>query len=357
MKKLLALFLAFTMLLSGLVLSSCSLSNNEDNHGKVEDENGDNGNNENHESHENNPSGENQESGSNDNLPIDQDSAQAKLEELGKTDGYEITMKVIDVDGDERINVTGRKGNVWWVYSDDKSSGTALVDRDGTSIISYELDDSEWNMGQNLVGQDFSYILPIYSTTTNVYLFIANAYDGSLKYEGKDNVAGRACSKYSYSTGVMGASLSYAACIDDLTGVTLKWIIETTSEGVTGSQQMEVLSFKTGSSVVIPDLPAPSEDYMDFTGAMGWPSNSFTAMIPQAPGTVTTSMIQDNQFAVMLNDVSEDDFNSYVSSLISYGFDGESQDASFEGYDTNGNCVNAVFADGQLAISVTKSDA
>ena len=106
-------------------------------------------------------------------------------------------------------------------------------------------------------------------------------------------------------------------------------------------------------------LSMAHEDYQDYTGTMGWPDNSFTELIPEAPGTVSLSMIQDGQFSAVLKDVTEDDFKSYVSALEDAGFiknEDESIDGIFSGTNENGNTVTVQFAEGQLVIALTKGE-
>lgn len=354
MKKLMAILMTAALLLTVLMTAACSLPDLGELESKLGELAGDETD-ENGAPVETPTEGGNGSSDSGSDLPYDRDSAQAKLDEFGKTTGYEITFTIIAADGNETVTITGRKGDVWWTCSSDRTSGKALVSNGDTSIAMYECSGGEWTMTSNLVGQDFATLIPMYAATSNVYLFMANTYESELKLVGSEKVAGRDCTKYSYSTGAMGWSMSWNCCVDKELGITLKWRIEANEGGDGGSQQMEVTEFKSGAAVTVPDLPAPGEDYTDYTGAMGWPSNSFTALIPQAPGTVSLSMIQGNQFAAVMKDVSESDFASYVDSLKAKGFSGETQDGIFEGTDANGNTVIVQYSEGQFAVSVEKA--
>ena len=354
MKKLMAILMTAALLLTVLMTAACSLpdlgeleSKPGELVGEMTDENG--------APVETPTEGGNGSSDSGSDLPYDRDSAQAKLDEFGKTTGYEITLKVIGADGGETVTTTGRKGDVWWTYRSDRTSGQALVSNGNTSIAMYECSGGEWTLTSNLVGQDFATLIPMYAATSNIYLFMANTYEDDLKLVGSEKVAGRDCTKYSYSTGAMGWSMSWNCCVDKELGITLKWRIEANEGGNGGNQQMEVTDFKSGAAVTVPELPAPGEDYADYTGAMGWPSNSFTALIPQAPGTVSLSMIQGNQFAASTKDVSESDYASYVDSLKAKGFSGETQDGAFEGTDAAGNTVTVQYSEGMLLVAVVKA--
>ena len=357
MKKILSILMIAAMLMSVLSVVSCSFVNLDELESQLGDikeketdeegtpiENGTTGGN-----------GTTASGGSENELPDSGDSAKAKLEALGKTDGYEITLKVIDVSGNEYSTISCRKGNVWWSYNEDRTEGKALTG-DDTHVIAYAFSDGEWRMTDNLAGQSFDNILPMYATDATIYLYMANMYGSELKYAGEDRVAGRACSKYTYSVGALGASLTWNACVDKELGITLKWKMETASEGERAGTEMEVTSFKTGSDVTVPTLPAPGEEYADYTGAMGWPDNSYTALIPKAPGTVSMSLLQDGRFGAVMKDVTEADYNAYLNELKAKGFTGETQDGIFEGTDAAGNTASVTFSDGQLVIAVTKAE-
>ena len=354
MKKIIAVLLAAILMLSVAVTAGCGkndVGNSDDKPGKTEGSESDN---------DNDPeaTANNDDNGDSDQefeLPYDKDSAQAKLEELGKTKGYEITMKLKNVDGSETITTSARKGDAWWSFNDDRTSGKALVSRDDKSVTEYDYNDGEWVMTSNLAGQNFSNLLPIYAGTMNIYLYMANTYQSELKHVGSEKIAGRDCSKYSYSAGVPGYSVKWNCCVDKELGITLKWSMETKDGNASGGQEMEVTEFKTGNGVIIPTFPEPGEEYTDYTGAMGWPSNSFTEMIPKAPGTVSLSMIQDGKFSAMLKGVTEAEFNAYVDALKAKGYNGDIQEFLFEGFDDNGNKVSVQFAGDQLLIAVEKN--
>ncbi len=347
MKKLLAILLVISLICASFLFTACG-GKNEDEDAGSENEITDAA------DTEKDSDGENEDEG----LTYDKDSAQAKLAELGEKDGYEISFKVTEAGGDVTEYTTGRKENIWWTLSG--GEGMACMQNGDTGVTTYEYDGTEWTISSNLVGQDIDDIISIYGTAYTVYLFFANAFEDSLEKDGHDTIAGRSCTIYKYEVSALDASVIWNACVDDELGITLRWGLDMNSAEDSSFASMEVTSFKSGSDVSVPTLPAPGEDYQDFTGAMGWPDNSFTALIPKAPGTVSLSMVQDGQFSAVLKDVTEDDFKSYVSELESAGFtkneDESAEGIMFNGTDSDGNTAAVQFGDGQLIVALQKAE-
>lgn len=287
-------------------------------------------------------------------LPYDKDSAQSKLLELGKKDGYEITLTTTNADGETNTYVTGRKGSTIWVITNGKS-GNAFVDDGGQSVTVYNYNDGTWSLENTMVGQGLENLAAVYTVSVNTYLFIANSYEDSMTRTGTGKVVGRDVIKYTYSAGNFAAAAKFNADVDKALGITLKWKIEVAADGQRAGTEMEVTSFKTGSSVTLPDLPAAGEEYMDYSGALGWPDNSFTALIPQAPGKVSMSGIQGDNFVCMAKEVSDADYRTFLSGVMAKGFDGTEQGPTFQGEDAQGNTIQLSFADGTLTIQMTRA--
>lgn len=346
MKKILAILLAVLMLLSAGMLASCGGDDKEDEEVTEKVNDG-----------EKEADGEKDSEEEKDDPLFDEDSAQAKLEELGKSDGYEIEFTVVQTDGTESKYLTAQQGDAWWTVTEEggEKSGYAAIKISDTNVAVYDYDGETWTLTNNMVSDSIDDIVSIYGVTSRVYLFYANSFKDSLESDGTGKIAGRSCEKYNYKEEFLGNSAEVKAYIDKELGITLKWGYEVKAEDEQGSMQMEVTSFKTGKDVNVPDFPEVGEDYQDYTGELGWPDNSFTEMIPKAPGTVQLSMVQDGQFSASMKDVTEDEFNEYVEVLKDAGFEGTLEEKIFSGDDTDGNVILAQFAEGQLIVQLTKA--
>lgn len=293
-------------------------------------------------------------------IETSKDDAASKLAKLGETEGYEITMEATDTSGNESKLVSACKDNIQWIFTDD-SSGYAFVAGSDTMTI-YEYNGEEWTMSMNMPSDSAQSLVDIYSTTVNMYLFYANSYDTGLEKDGTGSIAGRDCIKYKYTAGSYGTDVALVAYVDKELGITLKWGYDVKVDDESGSLRMEVTSFKTGKDVKIPDLPDAGEDYTDMTGTLGWPDNSFTKLIPEAPGTVTISMIEGSEFTAVLSDLAEEDFKDYTYAVKDAGFalelaeDSELDGATaYEGSDKDGNTAVIAYLDAQMYVKITKA--
>lgn len=276
---------------------------------------------------------------------------QDKLYEFGKTTGYEFTMNITS-NGETSTYTTGFKGNVWWTYEGE--SGMAMVEQKDGFISLYSFDGEEWEIDSNILGQDAQSLRDIYGSALSAYLYNASNYSSTMKKVGSETVAGRSCDKYSYSDSAYTVFASYDASVDKELGITMKWHYTISAGDESGSVGMEITSFNSGSSVTVPTLPDPGEDYMDYSGVLGWPSNSYTALIPQLPGKVSMSAIQDGQFVAISSGVTAADFSAYVAALQAKGFEGELNDTIFTGTNSDGISVMTLFSDGSITVSVSK---
>lgn len=344
MKKLLAIILCLAMVLSVLCFTSCGakkppVKDTE----KVQDS-------ESVEDTEKNNDGENAETG----LDSTQDEASAALKEFGKTKGYEITMKIKDAYGEEYEYVSGKKGDITWQMTGEEE-GVAFAENDG-GLTTYDYTADGWTLSMNMPGGDYETFASIYMYATNMYLFYANGYNDGLQKIGEGKIAGRDCTKYKYSASSFATDVELVSYVDKELGITLKWGYDMKVEDDQGSISMEVISFKTGNDVKVPELPDAGEEYTDLTGEMGWPDNSFTELVPQAPGTVAMSSLQGDTFTAVVSEVSEDDYNDYVTTLQDAGFDGEvnEEEKVFTGTNKDGVEVTVQFEEEQMGVQVIK---
>lgn len=339
MKKLLTLLLALSLLLSMTLLTACGGTEDfDDDEQKQEEENGDNAG-----------------GGSSSSDMGTREQAEAKLQNLGKTSGYEITLTMNSY-GSESTVTSGVKGNVAWVYTGE-NSGSAIVRQSDTFFSMYSFNGDEWESTNNIVGTNADEAFDMYTSAFTMYIFAASTYADVMAKCGTETVAGRTCNKYASSENALLASASYSASIDKELGITMKWRVATSVAGAgSASIETEVTSFKTGAQVTVPDLPDPSEDYTDSQGLLGWPTNSYTALLPRLPGTVKYSAIRRGQFLASSEGVSEADFRAYVTALENRGFEGETDGFGFIGTDENGNEVGFNYDEGTLTVTLMMAE-
>lgn len=341
MKKLIAITVALLFVLS---LSACGADKDDNQNSNAEQT-------------ESVVSTDNQESSEN-----SEETASNRLSELGKTKGFEITMEINDASqGNEAAITYGRKGDVVWLITNNES-GNAFAQPEAGTVSMYEYSDGKWEATTTMASDNFEDAAKIYTTVADMYLFRVDSSSEEVKKDGSDTVAGRKCTKYKYEASALTVKAEAKASIDNETGVVLKYDYTLDSGDESGSTHMVVTSFKIGDEVKLPDFPEAGEDYMDMTGARGWVENSYTALIPKAPGTVAISTVSDNTFTAGMNNVTKDDAKKYISDCQAKGFKGEvDEEGSFTGTDAAGNelSISLMESDGQsqLLIILTKAAA
>lgn len=345
MKKILSLILCLALILSVFCFTACGGKETPEKETEPADES---------ESRTETTAADNTEE-SKTGLDKSQEDAADALNKLGDSEGYEITMDVTDAFGEESEIVTGQKDGIRWYFTDDES-GSAMV-KSGEGFAVYDYSDGEWTLSANMPTGDFESLASVYMMSVNLYLYYANSYDSDLQKVGTGKIAGRDCDKLKFSESIGTSGVEIFSYVDKELGITLKWGYDVEVADDASSVSMEVTSFKTGSEVKAPELGELGEDYMDYTGELGWPDNSYTALIPQIPGTIKLSGISDGQFVAGSKDVTEDDFNDYVESLKDAGFELEGEDAQLEGADSDGNVIAVALEEGQMTIQLTKAAA
>lgn len=205
-------------------------------------------------------------SGGDDSLEISEDDADAKMEQLASTDGYEITFDYTQ-DGSTGSYTVGKKGDLTWVLttdSDNDVSGMAMK-AEGDSTHGFTYDDGEWIYDVTYTGDDASYAFYAYELAYTYWFHYGNLYDGMLTKGSDTTVAGRKCYTYTFNLGLgLGAysklagidQYEYTIAVDKELGITLSLDWSVKAEGETAALKYEVTSFKTGNDVVLPSLPA-----------------------------------------------------------------------------------------------------
>ena len=204
--------------------------------------------------------GENEESGGGDHLEYSAEEVQAKVKELGESDGYEISYEIKSSDSDETSHYTlGAKDHYYWASVD---SDRYLYHLENNMYQSFSYDEDAEEFMKSGPEMDLS-TMPEYKEAIEgamngygVYLYAGNSYasgDGLTK-KGTVTFVGRSATKYEYKWASVQGSASYELIIDNETGVTLKWAIsgQDNINGVSGSASIEATAFKTGLAVEVP---------------------------------------------------------------------------------------------------------
>lgn len=217
----------------------------------------------------------------NESLPINQEQAEQKVEELS-VEGFYIKFSYeTQSDGSEASSGTmyyGYKGDTYWLGSGDFEIACHMGE---TKYDYYRKEEGAWKYSSSSdKAQAEQYGLDkAYLTMVTNWFYWGNTYDGQLT-KGKDQtVAGRSCYTYTYdfnseldaatiaAAAAQGVdltqySLKYEIAIDKQIGITMKVSVSGSSTEGSGSLHYEVIEFKTGSQVTVPTLPAavPTED-------------------------------------------------------------------------------------------------
>ena len=213
--------------------------------------------------------GGNGSSGSGDNTPnasveVSKDESERKFAALAEN-GYSISCR-FSSDEENGEFTLGFKDNVAWIISDD--SGVAIVE-DGANAHYYTYYDGEYEFAGTVPVETGTSLFEAMKTgIANTWLYWANTYNGSLKKGADTTVAGRSCFTYSLDMSALvgaaaGVGIKYKIAVDKELGITMKIELEATADGVTESFNFEVTSLKLGGSVVIPQLPEPTEEPVD----------------------------------------------------------------------------------------------
>ena len=213
----------------------------------------------------------------NEHLEINQEQAQAKMQELAEGDGFYLKFNYsyssTDNEGTDSSNGSmyyGMKGDVFWMGSEDFD---IAVKESETKYDYYRKEEGAWKYSSSMTkAQAEEYGLEkSYQQMATSWFYWGNAYDGQLK-KGKDTtIAGRKCYTYTFdynsgadarvaaqlaAQGVGQVSVKYEIAVDKELGITMKVAISGESSEGAGSLSYEVTEFKTGSAVEVPVLPA-----------------------------------------------------------------------------------------------------
>ena len=190
---------------------------------------------------------------SGESLPYSEDQVKNKLQQLGETSGFEITL-VGESDGESEGTVTfGMKGKAAWLYTDEGKGGYKIAE-DKLYIYTYDEDLQTYEPTEMPVDNpQESFDLYVEGATSSLYYAYDLTTGGDFTKVGGVTHAGRAATEYRYVFAGYGVSVQWKVIVDNELGITLYWGGSGSSvDGDSGSASLDVTVFKTGSAVVVP---------------------------------------------------------------------------------------------------------
>ena len=185
-----------------------------------------------------------------DQLESDLATAKAKLKQLGKDSGLEITYHFFEDSGDEANIAFGLKGDYFWVVEEDNDTHI-LIKQDGESVLIYSdyaagVYSNPVNVGTETVDTYFeSFSSPFFQAYTV-------SYGGDYYKVGDTTYKGRSAIEYKYDYAYAGVYASSKVIVDKDTDITLYWKISGSDGVASSSGGFEVTEFKVGDQVSVP---------------------------------------------------------------------------------------------------------
>ena len=204
--------------------------------------------------------GDDDDSGSGSGEILTAEESAAKLKAIGD---YDIVVDVVSI-GDQAMSMEmGKKGNTYWfVIMNGVGYAYKLNDDNCDFYLGTKSDSS--TMTWMYFGSESSDAVNDSLQYFDSSLFYAGELPADLKKSGSAKIAGRPCTKYTWSesasSGGNSASAQETIYIDNETGICMKLEASDTVNGVSESGTFEVTKFLTGNAVVAPTLPPPEDD-------------------------------------------------------------------------------------------------
>lgn len=190
----------------------------------------------------------------------DTEVGKSKLLELGETEGFEIAFSMT-ADGESGFATVGFKNDtIWRIIDGEQSEAYVKTEDGGTHVYSVEEGafvytgtyDAETIPFQEMAES----VVAIFYSWTTMSLEIASVTH-------HQTYLGRDCDYYVADLSAPGGSLEFELYVDTETGITMKVAATAASSEGSSSLDFEVLSFRTGDQVTVPDLPAPTPAGLD----------------------------------------------------------------------------------------------
>ena len=180
--------------------------------------------------------------------------------ELGETEGFEIAFSMT-ADGESESATVGFKNDTIWEIADGEYNAAYVKTEDGGTHV-YGVEEGAFVYAGTYDAETFPFqamaesVVAIFYSWTTMPLEVASVTH-------HQTYLGRDCDYYVADLSAPGGSLEFTLYVDTETGITMKVAATAESEEGSSSIDFEVLSFRTGNQVTVPDLPAPTPEGLD----------------------------------------------------------------------------------------------
>lgn len=184
----------------------------------------------------------------------------SKLFELGETEGFEIAFSMT-ADGESESAMVGFKNDTIWESTDGEYNAAYVKTEDGGTHV-YGVEEGAFVYAGTYDAETFPFqtmaesVVGIFYSWTTMPLEIASVTH-------HQTYLGRDCDYYVADLSAPEGSLEFALYIDTETGITMKVAATAASSEGSSSMDFEVLSFRTGDQVILPNLPEPTPAGLD----------------------------------------------------------------------------------------------
>lgn len=250
-----------------------------------------------------------------------------------------------------------------------------LVLVSGTAYVWYSVSNGQreflWEIDNDDAAEQYM------SGIARLYFGVYTDYDETaFVNKGASTVAGRACTKYSFSYSFLGSGVEWEYNIDNATGCCLKYVGSSSSNSEVGSFVFEATEFVPGTVSLAPysTLPLKEGEGGVYTGnSTSWPTEKilliadfFTAAtIPVLDG-FTTLEYTITEFAASINaeGITEAEHSAYKQKLVTNGYSIDNEyegdcsaykEFNYEGQDYYVE-ISLSFEDGALYLSIFASE-
>ncbi len=190
----------------------------------------------------------------------DPEVGKSKLLELGETEGFEIAFSMT-ADGESGSATVGFKNDTIWQITGGEYNAAYVKTEDGGTHV-YGVEEGAFVYTGTYDAETIPFqemaesVVAIFYSWTTMSLEIASVTH-------HQTYLGRDCDYYVADLSAPGGSLEFTLYVDTETGISMKVAATAESEEGSSSIDFEVLSFRTGNQVTVPDLPAPTPAGLD----------------------------------------------------------------------------------------------
>ena len=175
----------------------------------------------------------------------DEETAKAKIIELGKTSGFEITY--VATDAEDGFTV-GRKQEYYWIESEESK----ILMKQNAASVSYYQDYADGVYSNPITMQEDYIEMSFDGYAAQLCCAYTTSLGGSYYKVGEISYLGRSAIEYRYEYRYINASASAKIVIDKETNITLCWVASASDGTTIETGGYEVTQFKVGDAVTVP---------------------------------------------------------------------------------------------------------